>query len=687
MVTAGIDVDLKLDGAKSAETPGEIRGRVIWTPTDEDRRKSKISALMSWLAEHRGLSFDTYEDLWHWSVTEPAAFWDAVWHYFGVETDTPYRAVMEGSGFQGTTWFPGARLNFARMVLRHEERRADDVAISAYREDGSHTEWTWAKLGAAVRQVATRLRAMGVEPGDRVAACVPNVVEAAVCFIATTAIGAVWSSCSPEFGAAAATDRFSQIEPRLLIGVSRYTYAGTVHERGDVLRDLVKGLPTLEHLVLLQDGAPDLEIPGVAVSTWASLAQAPGPAREDFHYESVSSDHPLWIVYTSGTTGAPKPIVHTHAGALLGLSKDLSFHVEVGEGSVPFFYATPSWIVWNMVLGGLSLGARVVLYDGSPFYPDLDCLWSVAERSGATIMGVSPGFIARMKERGHDPSAQHDLHRLKGLVLSGAVTEAPLFEWLSGILPSNCRILSQAGSTEVCGGYAGGVSLLPIRAGEATARMLGMDVLAIDPDGRSVHGEGGELVIGTPFANAPKCLWNDPGGERMAANYLSAYGGRWQQGDMIIIHEDGGCKVLGRSDATMKRNGVRIGAGEIYRALEDDPAVADAIAVFPQAGSYRDVLILFLRPAQGHVLDDNLRRALIDRVGAKLSPRHVPDLIEEVPAIPYTLTGKRLEIPLRHLLEGQIDAQQFGALLQHDRETAHWFAAFAARGQSDDQGV
>lgn len=679
MVTASADVDPGADAASLAALP-ESRGRLMWRPTDEDLSQSTLTALMDWLARNRGLSFGTYGDLWQWSIAEPAAFWDALWHYFDIEVDVPYQSVMEGAGFQGTRWFPGARLNFARMVLRHEKRLADAVALSAFREDGSHSEITWAELGAAVRRVATGLRDMGVQPGDRVAACVPNVIEAAICFIATSAIGAVWSSCSPEFGAGAASDRFSQIEPKLLIGVSRYTYAGAEHERGEVLRDLVKGLPTLKHLVVLQDDDVGFEVAGVTITTWHSLSATPVPETDSFRYESVPSDHPLWIVYTSGTSGAPKAIVHTHAGALLGILKDLNFHVEVTEGSVPFFYATPSWIVWNMVLGALSLGARVVLYDGSPFYPGLGSLWSVADRSGATIMGVSPGFIARMMERGYDPSANHDLHRLKGLVLSGAVTEAPLFEWLHEVLPSSCRIVSQAGSTEVCGGYAGGVRLLPVHAGEATARMLAMDVEAVDPQGRSLRGEAGELVIGTPFPNAPKCLWNDQGGARLSENYLSGYGGRWQQGDLIVIHEDGGCKVLGRSDATMNRNGVRIGAGELYRAIEDDPAVADSIAVLPQAGKHRDVLILFVRPANGRSLDDDLRVALAARIRSRLSPRHVPDLIVEAPAIPYTSTGKRLEIPLRHLLEAKLDAERFGALLQHDTATADWYANFAANG-------
>lgn len=655
----------------------EGRGRVIWTPTAADREQSTLTMFMAWLKQNRDLAFDSYDDLWRWSTTDQAAFWDAMWHYFAVEADAPYRRVMEGAGFQNTAWFPGARINFARMMLRHEKRLADHVAITAVHEDGSHAQWTWSELGSAVRRVATGLRALGVRPGDRVVAYLPNVVEAAIGFIAVAAIGAIWSSCSPEFGSAAATDRFAQIEPRLLIATTRYDYAGTLRDRSESVHELIEGLPTLDHVILLQDDG-DIKIDqGPALSNWSSLAATPEPAHGSFMFESVPSDHPLWIVYTSGTSGIPKAIVHTHVGALMGTMKDLTFHLEVREGSVLLFYATPSWIVWNTVLSGLILGAHVVLYDGSPFHPDLGALWSIADRFGVTIMGVSPGFAGRMKDRGYDPSARHDLRRVEALILSGAVAEAPLYEWLSDVLPPHCRILSQAGSTEVCGGYAGGVRLLPIHAGEATARMLGMDVDCVDPEGGSLRGGAGELVIGAPFPNAPQCLWNDPGGARLAATYLAHFGGRWQQGDMIIIHADGGCRILGRSDAAIKRNGIRMGTGDFCRALQHDPAIADSIAVFPQVGRYHAKLMLFVTLTDGHLMDDALLGAIQTWISVKLSPRHIPDMIAAAPAIPYTANGKRMEVPLRQLLEGRISAQHFSALLQHDRLTAEWYTAFA----------
>jgi len=676
VVTTDTDSELGSVAAEAA-LAGAGRGRVIWTPTAADRQQSTLTMFMTWLKQSRNLSFEGYDELWRWSTTDQAEFWEAIWHYFAVEADVPYNSVMEGAGFQNTQWFTGARLNFARMVMRHEKRLADHVAISAFHEDGSYARWTWSELGTAVRRVATGFRAMGIGPGDCVAAYLPNVVEAAIGFIAAAAVGAVWSSCSPEFGAGAATDRFAQIEPKLLIATSRYDYAGRLHDRSESVRELVKGLPTLEHLVLLQDDAQNLIDHGPLLRSWSSLAATPEPTYDDFTFEPVPSDHPLWVVYTSGTSGAPKAIVHTHVGALLGAMKDLTFHLEAREGSVLLFYATPSWIVWNTVLASLALGTHVVLYDGSPFHPDLGSLWSIAERAGATIMGVSPGFAGRMKDRAYNPAAQHDLQRLEALILSGAVAEAPLYEWLADVLPPHCRILSQAGSTEVCGGYAGGVRLLPIHAGESTARMLGMDVDSVDPEGRSLRGSAGELVISTPFPNAPRCLWKDPGGIRLAASYLSHFGGRWQQGDMIIIHSDGGCKILGRSDATINRHGVRMGTSEFYRALEDDPAITDAIAVFPQAGRYRDRLMLFVTLTDERVLDDDLLAAIAARISARLSPRHVPDDIFDAPAIPYTSNGKRMEVPLRHLLEGQIHAQHFGAALQHDRATADWFTAFA----------
>ncbi len=656
------------------------RGRILRQPSAEDIETSTISGLIRWLAENRGQFFTTYAELWQWSVREPDRFWGALWDYFGIEASTPYETVRLGRTLEDVAWFPGAQLNFAQHLLRHEAHLADRIALTCHAEDGSRSDWSWSELGSAVRQVATGLRAMGIKRGDRVVGYLPNTAESVVALLAVTAIGAVWSSCSPEFGAAAAIDRFSQIEPKLLIAVPGYRYAGNDYDRRATVRELVEGLSSVEHVILLS-GDP-VAAGRCNVSTWASLMATFAPARDAFQFEALPADHPLWIVYTSGTSGPPKAVVHSHIGALLGAMKDLTFHIEVTERSVLFFYCTTSWIVWNLMLCGLSLGARVVLYDGSPFHPDIGQLWTIAELSGATVFATSPGFIAKLIDRRYVPVAHHPLDRLEVLVLAGAVAEAFLCEWLATALPSRARVISQAGSTEICGGYAGGVRLLPSRAGEIQARMLGMDVEALDPQGTPVRGETAELVICSPFPNAPRCLWNDPTGMRLFDTYLAEYPGKWRQGDMITIYADGGCRVSGRSDATIKRHGIRIGSNEIYRALTAEKLVADAIAICPQSGPFHDRLLLFVHLAGGRALDDDLRRRIADLIARRLSPRHVPDMIFEAPAVPYTATGKRLEVPLRRLLEAAIRPSQMAASIQHDPDTATWYTDFARDRQA-----
>lgn len=644
--------------------------------------RSNITALMRWLTDKRSLSFSNYAELWEWSIRDPAQFWGALWDYFGIEASAAYKAVLHGDAIRDARWFPGARLNFAQHLLRHEARRADQTALICHAEDGSRSDWSWSKLGSTVRQVATGLRAMGIQPGDRVVGYVPNIAEAAVAMLAATAIGAVWSSCSPEFGAAAAIDRFGQIEPKALLAVSQYRYAGKDHDRRATLNEIIGALPSLEHVIVISDNTDRLASEHCDASTWTSLTATPAPASEAFRFEAVPADHPLWIVYTSGTSGPPKAIVHSHIGALLGTMKDLSFHIEVSDQSVLFFYSTTSWIVWNLMLGGLSLGAPVVIYDGSPFHPDIDRLWAIAEQSGATVFGTSPGFISRMMDKDYVPVAHHALTRLEVVVLAGAVAEEAVCSWLVTALPSSTRIVSQAGSTEICGGYAGGVRLLPTRAGELSARMLGMNVEAFDASMKPVREHPAELVICSPFPNAPLYLWNDPNGVRLAETYLSEVPGKWRQGDIITIFEDGGCRVSGRSDATIKRHGVRIGSNEIYRALVGESLVTDAIAVCPSAGHFRAQLLLFVRLAGGRTLDDELRTHIADLVAHKLSPRHVPDLILEALAVPYTATGKRLEVPLRQMLEAHIETGQFASALQHDPDTAAWYIAFAREHSS-----
>lgn len=670
--------DAEQDGSFAASA-GK-RGRILWEPTQGDIEASNITALMRWLRQHRTLDFQTYSELWEWSVRDPDQFWGAVWEFFSVEASTGYDAVRQGTTFQDVAWFAGARLNYAQNVLRHERRLGDRPVLICYSEDDARRDWSWTELGNAVRSVATAFRALGIGPGDRIAAFLPNIPEAAVALLAATAIGAVWSSCSPEFGPAAALDRFQQIAPKLILGAPSYRYAGKEHDRRDQFTNIIAGLPSLETVVLVTRDGEDwkLPAPGPQVRPWSSLTATPAPSREEFRYEQVPFQHPLWIVYTSGTSGSPKAVVHSHGGALLGTLKDLGFHTEVSESSRLFFYSTTSWIVWNTVLGSLSMGASLVLYNGSPFHPDIGRLWAIAEQTGTTIFGTSPRFVTKLIENDYAPAAHHALDALKIVVLAGAVAEESTCEWLTEALPNRTRIISLAGSTEICGGYAGGVQLLPIRAGEITARSLGMNVEAVDRAMKPVRGEMAELVISTPFPNAPQRLWNDPDGTRFFQTYLSEFPGVWRQGDIITIFEDGGCRVAGRSDATINRNGIRMGSNEIYRALAAEKRVADAIAVCPQGGRYSDKLLLFVQLAgQAHMSED-LRRDIAATIAQHLSPRHVPDLVLAAPSVPYTATGKRIEVQLCQLLEQRIRPDQFAAALQHDPATADWYASFAS---------
>ncbi|WP_169833189.1 acetoacetate--CoA ligase [Sphingomonas panacis] len=671
------------DGTAYAErqqgrSGGSARGPVIWEPSEADTEASTLTAFMRWLDEFRGLSFTGYADLWDWSVREYELFWAALWEYFQVEASVPYDRVCQGDSLQTMEWFPGARLNFAQHLLRYERTRPDATAMICYNEDGARNDWSWSELADAVRRVATGLRALGIRPGDRVAGYVPNSAQAAIALIATTAIGAIWSSCSPEFGASISLDRLGQIEPRLIFAVSHYGYAGKDRDRRATLDEILSGLPSAEHVILLNDTEWCPAVSAAIVSTWESLLASPsGP--EAFHFEQVASDHPLWIVYTSGTSGPPKAIVHSHIGALMGAMKDVHFHLEATHTSVLLFYSTTGWIIWNMLISSLSLGATVVLYEGSPFYPDVGTLWRQIDDARVTVFTTSPGFITKLIDTSYVPTARHAIDTLEALVLVGAVVEDALYDWLVPALPPRVRIFSQAGSTEICGGYAGSVRLLPTRAGEITARALGMNVEAVDGQARRLRNQPGELVICAPFPNAPRRLWNDPTGARFSEAYLAGHAGWWRQGDVITIYDDGACRVHGRSDATIKRRGIRIGSNEIYRVLGSLAGVSDAIVVCPEAGVWRGQLMLFVQRPSGAPPDDGtLHHRINDIIEDALSPRHVPDQIIDTPAIPYTVTGKRLEVPLRRLLERNLSHRDFAASLPHDPDTLRWYTAFSA---------
>lgn len=666
------------DAAVPLSLPKE--GAILRNPTREDLDNSNITAFLSWLHSERGIDLADYDALWRWSVEEREDFWAALWDFFGIEASQPYRAICEGTSMEEERWFPGARLNFAHHMLRIEAERPDDILLNCYSETSPPVAWSWSDVGRSVRSLATALRDLGVQPGDRIAAYMPNIPQTTIAMLAATAVGAVWTCCSPEYGVPAIIDRFGDIAPKILIATDGYVFGGRTHDRREIVREISDRLPSVDHVVMVPNIASSAgteEVIGKRYCDWDELISTPAPPREDFVYEQVESDHPLWIVYTSGTTSKPKAIVHTHGGTLMGLLKDLYFHTELKPSSVIFFYSTTSWVIWNNTLGAMLLGARIAIYDGSPRYPDLDRLWRIAEDVKATIFGTSPAAVGIMMQHGYVPKDMHDIAALDLLVLAGAPASPEIFAWLLDALPPSAHVISQCGSTELCGAYAAGVRTLPVRAGEISARALGMDVESLDPSGQPIRDAVGELVIRQSFPNIPRGIWGDTTGERFHQAYFASIPGMWRQGDLIRINNHGGCVVVGRSDSTINRHGVRMGTSEIYRTLEAVDDVIDGIALHPKSGIHADLFVLFVTVKEGVSSDDALTEKIKASLRQGLSPRHVPDLIISTPLIPYTVSGKRMEVPLRRLLEGEAVETLFDPAAMANADAAQWFAYYA----------
>ena len=539
-------------------------------------------------------------------------------------------------------WFEGATLNYAEHALR---RRGDEVALVARTENGSRRAWTRAELARDVACARVGLRRLGVARGDRVAAFLPNGGEALNAFLAAASLGAVWSSCAPEFGVSSVLDRFRQIEPKVLLTVTRYEYGGKSFERSADVAQVVAGLPSLSGTVVVGEGAPDL--PG-AISFSELLAE-----YEELAFEPVPFEHPLWILYSSGTTGLPKPIVHGHGGMLLEHLKALALHMDLGERDVFFWFSTTGWMMWNMLIGGLLVGAQVVLYDGSPAHPGLHALWKLAEDEQITYFGVSAPYLLACQKAGLSPGRQHDLSRVRGLGTTGAPLPADGFVWVYTHVSSNLLFGSISGGTDVCTAFLISCPLLPVRAGEIQCRGLGAKIEAFDDAGRSLIGEVGELVLTAPFPAMPIYFWGDADGARFKDSYFSVYPGVWRHGDWLKITGCGGAVIYGRSDSTLNRGGVRMGTSEFYRVIEGLPEIADSLVV--DTGSLTDAtgtLYLFVVLSAGAKLDSALKKRISNEVRRELSPRHVPDQILSVPSVPRTLNGKKLEVPVKRLLLG-----------------------------------
>ncbi len=630
-------------------------GAVLWEPDEQTIHDARITRFMRWLAD-RGHQFGGYDDLWRWSVTQPGEFWSAVWDYFEVLGDRGSGPVLAGQTMPDVHWFPGATLNYARNALRTAWTDPDRTAIIFDSERSRAGRLSYAELAQQVARVARGLRALGVGRGDRVAALLPNVPEAVIGLLASASLGAIWSSCSPDFGARSVIDRFAQIEPKVLIACDGYGYNGREFSRAQLTGEVVAALsstgPGLSAVVLVglldeQAEPPELPVPVVA---WDDLDA--GAEQREPEFEEVPFDHPLWVVYSSGTTGLPKPIMHGHGGIVLEHLKALSFHQDLRPGDVFTWYTTTGWMMWNYLAGGLLAGVTIVLYDGSATYPATGRLWQLAAEHHVSYLGVGAPYLVACAKAGVHPGAEHDLSALRAIGSTGSPLPPETFGWVYDQVKGDLLLGSFSGGTDLCTGFVGPCPLLPVRAGIIAGRCLGAEVEAYDDDGKAVIGQVGELVITQPMPSMPVGFWNDPGAARYRDSYFDTYPGIWRHGDWIEVLPDGGCVIYGRSDATLNRGGVRMGTSEFYRVVEGFDEIGDSLVVDTGQLGAEGRLILYVVPAAGHQLNENLAGRLRAALRAQLSPRHVPDEIHQVPGVPRTLSGKKLEIPVRKILLG-----------------------------------
>jgi acetoacetyl-CoA synthetase len=631
---------------------------LLWEPSAEFVERARLTEYMRWLESERGLAFKGYDELWRWSVDEVEDFWASIWDFFEVIAEGGADAVLSGREMPGARWFDGTRLNYAEHVFAGKDD--DEVAILHASELRELDKMTWGELRRAVDEVAAGLRALGVGRGDRVVAYMPNIPEAIVAFLASASIGAVWSSCSPDFGPASVIDRFAQIEPKVLFAVDGYGYGGKRFDRRRVLAELQEAMPSLECTVVLPylSEEPDLgELRGA--TTWAGLCGSvawdtlpggePGASLE---FDRVPFEHPLWVLYSSGTTGLPKAIVQSQGGILIEHLKKLNLHVDAHPGDRLFWFTTTGWMMWNFLVSGLLTKAAIVLYDGNPGHPDMGALWNLAERAGVTMFGTSASYIAACMKDGVEPGDGRDLSRLKAVGSTGSPLAPEGFDWIYRHIGEDTWLFSTSGGTDLCTAFVGGCALLPVYRGELQARALGAAVEAWDEDGQPVVDEVGELVVTEPMPSMPVGFWGDEDGSRYRAGYFEHYPGVWRHGDWIEITSRGTAIIYGRSDSTINRSGIRMGTSEIYRAVLSIDEILDALVVdVPRAGT-DGWMPLFVVLREDASLDDELKREIARRVRERCSPRHVPDEVFQIAEVPRTLSGKVLEVPVKRILMG-----------------------------------
>ncbi|HEX4010755.1 MAG TPA: acetoacetate--CoA ligase [Solirubrobacteraceae bacterium] len=620
-------------------------GDILWEPPSDLRQSTEIGRFMEWVREHRGRDFRSYDDLWRWSVTNLEGFWGSLWEFYEVKDHGAYETVLASREMPGAVWFPGARINYAEHLVGRDED-SDRVAILGQTQTRPDVELTFGDLRDQVARVRAGLQRLGVGKGDRVVAYLPNIPETLVAFAATASLGAIWAACAPEFGARSVIDRFAQIEPKVLLAIGGYGFRDRYVDRREEVETIRRRLTTLEHVVSVPYG--EAEVPD-AIS-WTELSQMPG----ELAFEPVGFDHPLYVLFSSGTTGLPKAIVHGHGGQLIEHFKNQGIGWDLKPGQRLQWFSTTAWMMWNALVSGLLLRASIVMLDGDPAWPDLAQQWRLAERNRATVLGVSPPYLMACRKAGIDLRNDFDLSSLRTLCTAGSPLPAEGYRWVYEQLGPDILLINGSGGTDVCTGLVSGCVGAPVYEGEISCACLGVDAKAFDADGNQVVGELGELVITSPMPSMPVALWGDDDGERYRSSYFDRYPGVWRQGDWIRFSQRGTCVLTGRSDATLNRGGVRLGTGEFYTVVEEFPQIADALVVhLEDDGGGMGELLLFVVPAPGAILDEDVLQRVNGALRKELSPRHVPDKIVAVTAIPRTLTGKKLEAPVKRILRGE----------------------------------
>jgi len=638
-------------------------GTLLWEPSQARIDNSGISRFIKWVNQHYGLALSDYQSLWRWSVEDVARFWEAVWRCYDIQSSADFKQVLSDSNMPGAQWFSGAKLNMAEYLLKQGEINFNGAtadpkrpAVFAESEIFEPRSINWLELREQVVQLAHHLRLAGVKPGDRVAAYLPAGIESIVAVFATMSVGAIWSSCSPDFGPKSVLERFTQIEPKLLITVTGYRYNGKDFDRLEAVNEIIEALPTLNeviHLPWLDHQQPQRpNSPAGGKLTHWNEALDNNARYATFEFEQVAFEHPLWIMYSSGTTGMPKGIVHSQGGVLIESIKFAWLHDDLKPDSVKFFFTTTGWAMFNMLIGGFASGSALVLYDGSPTYPT-ERLWDMSERFGITYFGASPTYINGLMAAGYSPKEHFDLSKITTVASGGSPVSPENFEWFYQNIHEDLHVVSMSGGTDIASAFVGGTPTQPVHAGIIQAPCLGVDVCGFDDDGKQLVGEDAELVITQPMPSMPLFFWNDEDGSRYKSSYFETYPGIWRQGDLVHFNPDNSCSISGRSDSTLNRFGVRIGTSEIYRNVECIEGIKDSLIINLELPGAQFFMPMFVVMKEGFELNDDILKQIKKNLSKNCSPRHVPEKVYVIEEVPYTLSGKKQEIPVKKLLTGK----------------------------------